>query len=302
MIKNVSKNFHHTNHFKNQVKSKKTIYISLTLTLAFALLELIGGIISNSLSLIGDSFHMLSDVLALGASAVAIYFSAKKPNNNFTFGYLRLEIITAFVNGLVLIAISIYIVIEGIIRFFNPKDINLKSMFTIALIGLIFNITITLILHNSLKEENNLNVQSAIWHFIGDLINSIGVIISSIIIYFTDYTFVDIIMSIIISIVLFKGGYKITKKAFFILMDKSSIDVDLVRKDIMKINYIKNVHELHIWNTNDEEQTAAMHILLYNYNCSNNYLIIKEINNILKNKYGINHTFISIENLEINKH
>lgn len=302
MSQKVTRDFHHVNHFKTQIKSKKTIYISLFLTLAFALLELVGGIISNSLSLIGDSFHMFSDVLALGASAVAIYFSTKKPNNNFTFGYLRLEIITAFVNGLVLITISFYIVIEGIIRIFNPRDIDLKSMFSIALVGLIFNITITIILHNSLKEEHNLNVQSAIWHFIGDLINSIGVIISSIIIYYTGYVIVDVFMSIIISFVLFKGGYKITKTAFFILMERSSIDVELVRQDILKINYIQNVHELHIWHTNDEEQNAAMHILLYNYSCSDNYEIVKEINDILKNKYDITHTFITIENTTKNIH
>lgn len=299
---NVSKNFHHANHFKNQTKSKKTIYISLVLTLGFALLELIGGIISNSLSLIGDSFHMLSDVLALGASAVAIYFSTKKPNNNFTFGYLRLEIITAFVNGLVLIAISIYIVIEGIIRIFHPREIDLKSMFGIALVGLIFNITITLILHNSLKEEHNLNVQSAIWHFIGDLINSIGVIISSIIIYYTGYVIVDVIMSIIISFVLFKGGYKIAKTTFLILMERSSIDVDLVREKLMNIEYVDNIHELHIWHTNDEETNAAMHILLNNYDSSNNYQIINEVNKILKDEYKIDHTFVSIENISINNH
>lgn len=299
---NISKNFHHTNHYKKQLKSKKTIYISLILTLGFALLELIGGIISNSLALIGDSFHMLSDVLALAASAVAIYFSSKKPNDNFTFGYLRLEIITAFVNGLILIAISFYIVIEGIIRIFHPRYIDLKSMFTIAIVGLIFNIVITLILHNSLKEEHNLNVQSAIWHFIGDLINSLGVIISSIIIYFTNYIIVDVIMSIIISFVLFKGGYKIAKTAFFILMEKSNINVDIVRQELMKIEYVDNIHEFHIWSTNDEESNAAMHILLNNYDYSNNYIVINKVNDILKNKYNIHHTFVTIENTKLNSH
>lgn len=302
MINNIESNFHHRNHFKQQTKSKKTIYISLVMTLAFAILELVGGIISNSLALIGDSFHMLSDVLALGASAIAIYFSTKKPTSNFTFGYLRLEIITAFVNGLVLIAISFYIVIEGILRIFNPREIDLKSMFSIALVGLIFNITITIILHNSLKDEHNLNVQSAIWHFIGDLINSIGVIISSVIIYFTGYVIVDIIMSIFISFVLFRGGYKITKTAFLILMERSNINVDEVRDELLNVEYVDNIHEFHIWHTNDEETNAAMHVLLNNYDGSDNYLIINKINEILKDKYGITHTFVSIENVAINEH
>ncbi|WP_228098200.1 MULTISPECIES: cation diffusion facilitator family transporter [unclassified Gemella] len=216
----------------------KNIYISLTLTLAFALLEFIGGILSNSLALIGDSFHMLSDVLALGGAAIAIYFSSKKPTKNFTFGYLRLEIITAFVNGLLLLAISFYILIEAAIRIFNPRDIDFKSMFLISLVGLMFNIFITFILHNSLKHEHNLNVQSAIWHFIGDLLNSIGVIISSIIIYFTDWFIVDAIMSAIISIILFKGGYKITKKAFLILMDHTNLDLVTIQNDILSLDKV----------------------------------------------------------------
>ena len=300
-MKKLTKNYHHINHFKEQSKSKKTIYISLILTLAFALLELIGGIISNSLALIGDSFHMLSDVLALGASAIAIYFSSKKPTDNFTFGYLRLEIITAFVNGLVLIVISFYIVIEGIIRIFNPKELDLKSMFIISLIGLVFNIAITLILHNSLKDEHNLNVQSAIWHFIGDLINSVGIIISSILIYFTGYKIIDIFMSIFISFILFSGGYKITKTAFLILMESSNINVKEIKADIKSIEGISNIHEFHIWHTNDEETNAAMHIFLKDYSV-NNFVVIEKIKNILKNKYNIEHTFISIENIEYNNH
>ncbi|WP_371821649.1 cation diffusion facilitator family transporter [Gemella sp. zg-1178] len=260
--------------------------MSIIITLAFALLELFGGIISNSLALIGDSFHMLSDVLALGASAIAIYFSAKKPTDNFTFGYLRLEVITAFVNGLVLIAISFYMIIEGILSIIYPREIELKTMLGISIIVLIFNIRITLVLHKSLKEENNLNVQSAIWHFIGDLINSIGLIISAIIIYFTGYKIVDVIMSIFISFVLFKGGYKITKKAFLILMDYSNINIKDIGNDILNISGVDNVHESHLWNTNDEEKTITMHALInsneINYRAAN-----QKIKNILKDKYSI---------------
>lgn len=297
----ISQNYHHIKHYKKQQKSRKTVYIILALTFSFALLELIGGIISNSLALVGDSFHMFSDVLALAGSAIAIYFSAKKPNDNFTFGYLRLEIITAFVNGLVLIVISGYIVFEAFVRMLNPQPIDLKAMGGIAVVGLIFNIVTTLILHNSIKEENNLNVQSALWHFIGDLINSIGVIISAIIIYFTGYIIVDIIMSIIISVILFKGGYKITKTAFLILMDYSNINISEIRKEIYKIDNVANIHELHVWNTNDEETNAAMHILLEDYN-KNDYVIVEQIKKILKDKYGIDHVFVAIENIEYNNH
>lgn len=298
---NISNNYHHIKHYKTQQKTKKTVYIILITTLAFALIELIGGILSNSLALVGDSFHMFSDVLALAGSAIAIFFSAKKPKGNFTFGYLRLEIITAFVNGLALLVISIYIVIEAIGRFINPRDINLKSMIGIAVIGLIFNIVTTLLLHNNTKHEHNLNIQSALWHFVGDLLNSVGVIISGIIIYFTGLVIVDAIMSVIISIILFRGGYKITKKAFLILMDHSSINVEEIAKDILNVENVSNVHEFHVWHTNDEETNAAMHIFLEDYN-GTDYIVVEKIKNILRDKYQIDHIFVGIENINYNKH
>ena len=222
----IQTNFHHKKHYKIQSYSKKILYITLILTTSFALLEYIGGLLSNSLALLGDSFHMFSDVIALGFSLIALLFSSKKPNKKYTFGFVRLEVLAAFINGLMLVGISIYLIFEGFMRFFNPKDIDFKSMLIISTIGLIFNIVVTIILTKSLKEEDNLNIQSALWHFLGDLISSIGIIISSTIIYFTNYQIVDVIMSIIISIILFKGGYKITKSSFVILMEATTLDTE----------------------------------------------------------------------------
>ena len=239
----VSGSFHHRNHFKIQKKSKKTLYVTLFLTLFFALMELFGGLFSNSLSLVGDSFHMFSDVLALGASMVAIYFEAKKPTEKFTYGFLRLEVVVAFLNGIVLMLISVGMIYESVIRFFNPREIDFGSMFFIALIGLIFNIVITWILFSSTKKENNINIKSAMLHFLGDLLNSVGVIISSIIIYFTDFVYIDIIMSVVISVIIFTGGYKISKEAFFILMEAvpSEVDLNMLRNELLNIDGIKNI-------------------------------------------------------------
>jgi len=123
----ITYNFHHKKHYKIQQYSKKILYTSLILTTAFALLEYIGGIISNSLALLGDSFHMFSDVAALGFSLIALIYSAKKPNKHYTFGFVRLEVIAAFLNGLALIIISIYLLYEAIMRLYNPRDIDFKT-------------------------------------------------------------------------------------------------------------------------------------------------------------------------------
>lgn len=299
----VGSSFHHRNHFKIQKKSKKTLYVTLFLTLFFALMELFGGLFSNSLSLVGDSFHMFSDVLALGASMVAIYFEAKKPTEKFTYGFLRLEVVVAFLNGIVLMLIAIGMIYESVIRFFNPREIDFGSMFFIALIGLIFNIVITWILFSSTKKENNINIKSAMLHFLGDLLNSVGVIISSIIIYFTNFVYIDIIMSVVISVIIFIGGYKISKEAFFILMEAvpSEVDLNTLRKELLNIDGIKNIHELHVWKNDNEEISFTAHILLDNYEKHNNYRIINEIKEKLA-VYDIFHMTVQIENTGINVH
>ena len=299
----VGSSFHHRNHFKIQKKSKKTLYVTLFLTLFFALMELFGGMFSNSLSLVGDSFHMFSDVLALGASMVAIYFEAKKPTEKFTYGFLRLEVVVAFLNGIVLMLIAVGMIYESVIRFFNPREIDFGSMFFIALIGLIFNIVITWILFSSTKKENNINIKSAMLHFLGDLLNSVGVIISSIIIYFTNFVYIDIIMSVVISVIIFTGGYKISKEAFFILMEAvpSEVDLNTLRKELLNIDGIKNIHELHVWKNDNEEISFTAHILLDNYEKHNNYRIINEIKEKLT-VYDIFHMTVQIENTGINVH
>lgn len=299
----VSGSFHHRNHFKIQKKSKKTLYVTLFLTLFFALMELFGGLFSNSLSLVGDSFHMFSDVLALGASMVAIYFEAKKPTEKFTYGFLRLEVVVAFLNGIVLMLIAVGMIYESVIRFFNPREIDFGSMFFIALIGLIFNIVIMWILFSSTKKENNINIKSAMLHFLGDLLNSVGVIISSIIIYFTNFVYIDIIMSVVISVIIFIGGYKISKEAFFILMEAvpSEVDLNTLRNELLNIDGIKNIHELHIWKNDNEEISFTAHILLDNYEKHNNYRIINEIKEKLA-VYDIFHMTVQIENTGINVH
>ena len=299
----VGSSFHHRNHFKIQKKSKKTLYVTLFLTLFFALMELFGGLFSNSLSLVGDSFHMFSDVLALGASMVAIYFEAKKPTEKFTYGFLRLEVVVAFLNGIILMLIAAGMIYESVIRFFNPREIDFGSMFFIALIGLIFNIVITWILFSSTKKENNINIKSAMLHFLGDLLNSVGVIISSIIIYFTNFVYIDIIMSVLISVIIFTGGYKISKEAFFILMEAvpSEVDLNMLRNELLNIDGIKNIHELHVWKNDNEEISFTAHILLDNYEKHNNYRIINEIKEKLA-VYDIFHMTVQIENTGINVH
>ena len=255
--------FHHVEHRKKQTHSKMTLWLSLIITLFFTVVEFSGGIISNSLALLSDSFHMLSDVFALALSMLAVYFASRKPTARYTFGYLRFEILAAFLNGLALAVISAWIFYEAIVRIIFPKPVESGLMLVIATIGLIVNIVLTIILVRSLKSENNINIQSALWHFMGDLLNSIGVIVAVVLIYFTGIQLIDPILSMVIALVILRGGYKIMHNAWLILMESvpEHLDTDEIMETMKSVNQVLDVHEFHLWSITTEHYSLSAHVL-----------------------------------------
>jgi cobalt-zinc-cadmium efflux system protein len=294
--------YHHLKHVKEQQESKKTLWVTLFLTLFFTLVEIVGGIYANSLALLSDSAHMMSDVLALGLSITAVYLATRNSNEKYTFGFLRFEVLASFLNGLALAVIAIGIFIEGIKRIMNPIKVDLQLVLIVASIGLLVNIVLTIVLIRSTKAENNLNIKSALWHFIGDLLNSVGVIISAILIYFTNLTILDPLISIIIGGVILIGGVKIIRESYLILMESvpEAYNLDAIREDISNIEGVQDVHELHLWTITTDHYSLTAHVFLCDD--SHPFNIIKNINNLLKEKYYLDHSTVQIENPAINEH
>jgi len=294
--------YHHLHHVKEQSTSKKTLWITLLLTLFFTIVEIIGGLLSNSLALLSDSAHMISDVFALGLSMIAIYLATRPPNARFTFGYLRFEIVASFLNGLALAIISIGIFVEGIRRFLNPEPIDFKLMLVIASIGFVVNLVLTLVLSRSIKEEENLNIQSALWHFIGDLLSSVGVIISAVLIYFTGMQWFDPLISIVIGGIIFAGGWRIIKESYLILMESvpSRFNLDEVRQAIAEVEGVEDVHEMHLWAISSDHYSLTAHVFIDEK--IQPFCIILAINETLKEKYGILHSTIQMEHANIHPH
>lgn len=294
--------FHHIEHRKFQSSSKVTLWLSLMITIIFTIIEFTGGIISNSLALLSDSFHMLSDVLALGLSMVAIYFSSKPPTKNYTYGFLRLEIIVAFLNGLALIVISLGIMYEGIMRIIHPRSIESGIMIIIAIIGLITNILLTIILMVSLKKENNINIQSALWHFIGDLLNSLGIIVAFVLIRLTEWNIIDPIISIVISVIILRGGYKIIKNVSKVLMERipDRFDTDEIMTDMKNIEGVIDIHEFHLWSVTTNQSSLSAHVVLSDEYIRSPYATINKVSDLLKEKYGLEHVTLQIENINLN--
>ncbi len=294
--------YHHLIHQKKQKKTGKTLWIVLFITLFFTIVEVVGGIISNSLALLSDSAHMTTDVLALSLSMTAIYLSRRKSNSTFTFGYLRFEIIASFLNGLLLMIISLGIFIEGIRRMFFPQEIDIRLMLIIASIGLVVNIILTTVLSRSMKEEENLNIQSALWHFIGDLISSIGVIISGIIIFFTGILLFDSLISLVIGTIIFIGGSRILRASYLILMESvpSKFNLDKIRSEIAAVEGVIDVHEMHLWAISSNHYSLTAHVFIDE--TVQPFNVTLAVNEVLKTKYDIIHSTIQIENAQIHPH
>ncbi|MGU3471776.1 cation diffusion facilitator family transporter [Paenibacillus sp. D51F] len=294
--------FHHLQHVKEQSRSKKTLWITLLLTLFFTIVEIVGGLLSNSLALLSDSAHMISDVIALGLSMTAIYMASRQPDARFTFGYLRFEIIASFLNGLALAVISVGIFVEGIRRFLHPEPIQYGLMLAIASIGLVVNLVLTIVLSRSMKEEDNLNVKSALWHFFGDLLSSVGVIVSALLILLTGRVWFDPLISLVIGGIIFIGGARITREAYLVLMESvpREFDLEAIRASIRQVKGVEDVHEMHLWAVSTDHYSLTAHVFA-DENIQP-FCIILNINETLKQKYGISHSTIQLEHAGINPH
>ena len=199
------------------------------------IVEVIGGLVTNSLALLSDAGHMLSDAVALGLSFFAIKLGEKKASQSKTFGYRRFEIIAASLNGLTLMAISLYIFYEASQRFLNPPEVQSTGMLIISVIGLLVNIAAAWILMSGDKEEN-LNVRSAFLHVIGDMLGSVGAITAALLMIFFGWGIADPIASVIVAVLILISGWRVTKDSFHILMEGTpeQFDVDDVKTALLR--------------------------------------------------------------------
>src|SRR4051795_10610584 len=209
---------HGHNHSHGHSANKKALFLSFLLITAFMVVEVIGGLLTNSLALLADAGHMLSDAAALGLSFFALKLGERKASQVKTFGYKRFEIIAAALNGLTLIIISLYIFYEAFQRFFDPPEVQSTGMLMISVTGLLVNIIAAWILMKGDKDEN-LNVRSAFLHVLGDMLGSVGAIVAALMIMFFGWGIADPIASVIVAVLILISGSRVTKDSFHILME-----------------------------------------------------------------------------------
>ena len=278
------------------MKNSSLRYLVVTIfNVVITVAEFIGGFVSGSLALISDAVHNLSDVGSIVLAFVANLIARRQKNNHKTFGYKRAEIIAAFINGVILIAISLYLFVEAIQRFSNPQPIQGKVMFIVSLIGLLSNVISMLAMLGNAK--NNLNAKAMFLNMASDTLSSIAVVVGSIVISIWNITIIDPILTMLASVLLFGEAIKVTKKATDILMEGNS-DVDLaeVKKVVLSFPEVKSIHHVHIWQYSDDMVMLDAHI-----NVSKDVQIedlenlYDEIDQKLNQELGISHVTLQTE-------
>ncbi|PFG12393.1 cation diffusion facilitator family transporter [Bacillus sp. es.036] len=285
---------HSHDHGHTHSANKKALFISFLLISSFMILEVIGGFVTNSLALLSDAGHMLSDAVALGMSLLAFKLGEKASDQDKTYGYKRFEILAAFLNGIALIGISIYILWESINRFIDPPDVASTGMLIIAAIGFIVNVLVAWILMKGDTSEN-LNLRSAFLHVLGDLLGSIGAIIAALLIMFVGWNYADPIASSIVAVLVLISGIRVTKDSFHVLMEgtPSNIDLEEVKKMLTSLDDVHSIHDVHIWNITSDFPAFTCHLVV-NKGCDRDQLL-QLANQKLHDQFELSHTTIQME-------
>ena len=270
----------------------KRLWIVLGLTAAFMVAEVVGGVLSNSLALLADSGHMLADVGALALSLIAMRMALHPPSPDRTFGYVRMEILAALVNGATLLLVSGWIVWEAWGRLGAPQEVDGPLMMAVAGVGLIVNVVGAGLLHSHAHE--NLNVRGAYLHVLGDLLGSIGAIGAGALILLTGWTPIDAIVSIAIAGLIVLGAWRLVKEATGVLLEMvpAHVDMEDVLGDLQSIPNIHSVHDLHVWTLTSGFVALSGHAVLDDP--THHQRVLDEIRDRMERR-GIGHVTFQLE-------
>ncbi|WP_310994266.1 cation diffusion facilitator family transporter [Aequorivita marina] len=282
-------------HSHPDLKGRKLL-LSIFLNVLITVAQIIGGIISGSLSLLSDALHNFSDVLSLTVSYIADRLSKKDASVTKTFGYKRAEILAAFVNAATLVGVAIYLIYEAVFRFLNPQPIESGLVIWLAILGIVANGFSVLLLFKDAKS--NMNMRSAYLHLFTDMAASVAVLIGGLLMKYYQWFWVDSLLTVLIAIYLLIMGYDLLKSSFKVLMLFTPDDLNLkkVSEVICKFPEIKNVHHMHIWQLNEEETHLEAHLDFYeDVSLSEFDAVLLKVEKVLYDDFGINHVTIQPE-------
>ena len=270
------------------MKTEKNILIAFILNISFAIFEFFGGLFTNSVAILSDSVHDLGDALSIGISYFLERKSKKKADNKYTYGYIRYSVLGGVITTTILLVGSILVIVGAIKRLFNPVEVNYSGMIIFALVGVILNFIAAYVT----KEGDSINQRSVNLHMLEDVLGWVVVLIGAIIMNFTDIKVLDSIMSIGVSLFILIHSLKNLKKVLDIFLEKTpkDIDIDELKKHLLKIKGVDDIHHIHIWSIDGYNNYATMHIVTK----SN----IKEIKKLIREEleeHNICHSILETE-------
>ncbi|HEX3102560.1 MAG TPA: cation diffusion facilitator family transporter [Pyrinomonadaceae bacterium] len=271
--------------------------MALVLTFLYMIAEAVGGWLTNSLALIADAGHMLTDVAALSLTLGAIWFGARPATAKKTFGYYRLEILAAFVNGIALALISIWVIYEAIIRWQAPPDVKGLQLIVIAAGGLLVNIVAAKLLHSGHKHD--LNIRSAWLHVMGDLLGSVTAIIAGILIVTLGWMWADPLCSVLISLIIIFGAWRLIMESVNVLLEGTPAHISLsaVEQTILETAGVGGVHDLHVWTISSGIEALSAHI---SHDDSVVHAeLLANVREKLHERFGLDHLTIQMETMDL---
>jgi cobalt-zinc-cadmium efflux system protein len=274
---------------------KKDLLIAMSITFIMMIAEIVGGLLSNSLALLSDAGHMLTDNLALLLSFFAMTFASRPATERKTFGFYRLEILAAFVNGIVLVVLSLSIIYQAYLRIVTPQPVQGMLMLIVAIIGLVANVIGALFLFK--HSHSSLNIRGAYLHIVGDAFSSIGVVIGGLIIIFTGWYLIDPILSILISLVIIYGAWSLVTESVNILLESAPahININAIAVDISQVKGVREAYHIHLWTITSGVYAMSAHVLIDDQLVSRSREVIDEIRSLLSRKFNVLHSTIQIE-------
>lgn len=290
------KSSHTHSHLREAAKQTTArLALSLFLTLAFVIIEAGAGLFANSLALLTDAAHNLTDVIALGLTWFAVRITDQPANAQKTYGYHRAGILVALLNSTTLVLISLGIFYEAYQRLKTPPEVQSGILIGVGLIAVLINFLTALLVHRG--SQNDLNLRSAFVHLMGDVLSTVGAVIAGVIIYFTDANWFDPFVSVLIGFLILYNAWGILRDATDILLESTPRDVDIktMVKDIIQIEGVLGVHDLHVWSLTQNLRTMSAHILTDDLPISTGVNIQRQINEIVFHRYNIAHATLQLE-------
>jgi cobalt-zinc-cadmium efflux system protein len=274
----------------------RSLRLALVLTAVLLVVEVVGGLLSNSIALLADAGHMLTDVAALGLALFVAWFSRQPVTPQKTFGYLRWEILAAFVNGATLLLISAWILWTAVLRFRAPEQVESGLMLAVAAAGLVVNVIAARLLHAS--STDSLNARGAYLHVLGDLLASVGTIAAAVIIRYTGWLAADPIASILTTALIMSGAWRLVRESVDILLESTPAHIPMpaVRSQLEAIPGIESVHDLHVWAVTPAVVAMSAHCIVREP--GQHQHVLEHIHDAMR-LFGIEHVTIQLERDEM---